>query len=64
MVYKQAWSIKNYRYIWDVSVSPVICNMRVTKMLVDGGVGLNLISVKLMENLQISTKELAPTGVF
>jgi hypothetical protein len=23
MVYKQAWSIKNYRYVWDVSVLPV-----------------------------------------
>jgi hypothetical protein len=22
MVYKQAWSIKNYRYVWDVSISP------------------------------------------
>jgi hypothetical protein len=64
MVYKQAWSIKNYRYVWDVSVSLVICNMRVTKMLVDGGACLNLISIKLMENLQISMKELAPNGAF
>jgi hypothetical protein len=32
-------------------VSPVIGNMRVTKMLVNGGAGLNLISVKLMEKL-------------
>jgi hypothetical protein len=32
-------------------VSPVICNMRVTKMLVDSGASLNLIFVKLMENL-------------
>jgi hypothetical protein len=38
--------------------------MRVTKMLVDGSAGLNLISVKLMEKLQISRKELAPTGAF
>jgi hypothetical protein len=44
--------------------SPLIRNMRVTKMLVDGGVGLNLISVKLMEKLQISKRELSPTGVF
>jgi hypothetical protein len=32
-------------------VSPAIRNMWVTKMLVDGGAGLNLISVKLMEKL-------------
>jgi hypothetical protein len=45
-------------------VSIVIRNVRVTKMLVDGGTGLNLISVKLMEKLKISQKELAPTGAF
>jgi hypothetical protein len=45
-------------------VSPVIRNERVTKMLVDGGAGLNLISVKLMEVLQISKRELTPTGAF
>jgi hypothetical protein len=32
-------------------VSPLIRNVRVTKMLVDGGAGLNLISIKLMEKL-------------
>jgi hypothetical protein len=45
-------------------VSPVIRNMRVTKMLVDGEAGLNVISVKLMEVLQISKRELAPTSAF
>jgi hypothetical protein len=45
-------------------VSLVIRNMRVTKMLVDGGACLNLISIKLMEVLQISKRELAPTGAF
>jgi hypothetical protein len=45
-------------------VSPMICNMRVIKMLVDGGEGLNLISVKLMEVLQISKRELTLTGAF
>jgi hypothetical protein len=32
-------------------VYPMIRNVRVTNMLVDGGVGLNLISVKLLEKL-------------
>jgi hypothetical protein len=45
-------------------VSPVIRNVRVIKMLVDGRAGLNLISVKLMEVLQISKKELTPTDAF
>jgi hypothetical protein len=25
MVYKQAWSIKNYRYVWDVSGCDLMC---------------------------------------
>jgi hypothetical protein len=33
-------------------------------MLVDGRAGLNLISVKLMEVLQISKRELTPTNAF
>jgi hypothetical protein len=33
-------------------------------MLVDGGAGLNLILVKLMEVLQISKRDLTPTGAF
>jgi hypothetical protein len=45
-------------------VSPVIRTVRVTKMLVDGGASLNLISVKLMEKLQISRKELAAISAF
>jgi hypothetical protein len=24
MVYKQAWSIKNYRYVWDVSSAKIL----------------------------------------
>jgi hypothetical protein len=45
-------------------VSPIINNVTVTKMLVDGGAGLNLISVKLIEKLQIAEEQLAPTGTF
>ena len=36
----------------------------VTKMLVDGGVGLNLISPKVISKLQISNEELKVTGMF
>lgn len=32
-------------------VSPTINNINVSKMLVDGGAGLNLLSVKLLEKL-------------
>ena len=35
-------------------VSPTINNVTVSKMLVDGGAGLNLISARLMEKLQIT----------
>ena len=45
-------------------VSPVINNVTVTKMLVDGRVGLNLISAKLLGKLQIPRGSLAPTEPF
>ena len=45
-------------------VSPIIHNVVVSKMLIDGGAGLNLISAKLMEKLQISEEQLRPTGPF
>ena len=41
-------------------VSPVIHNVTVTKMLVDGGAGLNLISTDLLGKLQIPREQLAP----
>ena len=45
-------------------VAPTINNVRVTKMLVDGGAGLNLLSAKLMEKLQISPEQQLPMGPF
>ena len=45
-------------------VSPIIHNVVVSKMLVDGGAGLNLLSVKLMEKLQLTEELLQPTGSF
>ena len=45
-------------------VSPTIRNLRVTKMLVDGRAGLNLISPEVIRKLQISEEELETTGMF
>ena len=45
-------------------VSPTICNLKVTKMLVDGGVCLNIISPKVISKLQIADEELKLTGTF
>ena len=50
--------------ILPLVVSPVIHNVTVTKMLVDGGDGLNLISAALLEKLQVSREQLVPTGSF
>ena len=44
-------------------VSPTIRNLKVTKMLVDGGAGLNLISPKIINKLQIEEEELKVTGM-
>ena len=45
-------------------VSPTICNLKVTKMLVDGGAGLNLISPVVIKRLQIPDGDLEETGTF
>ena len=45
-------------------VSPTIRNLKVTKMLVDGGAGLNLISSTVLQKLQIPDSELEETGTF
>ena len=45
-------------------VSPTIRNLKVTKMLVDGGAGLNLISSAVLQKLQIPDSELEETDTF
>ena len=45
-------------------VSPTIRNLKVTKVLVDGGAGLNLISPAMIKKLQISDGDLEETGTF
>ena len=45
-------------------VSPTIRNLKVTKMLVDGGAGLNLISPVVISKLQIVGEELEVTDTF
>ena len=45
-------------------VSPTIRNLKVTKLLVDDGAGLNLISPKVISKLQIVEEELKVTGTF
>src|SRR3954462_1587421 len=45
-------------------VSPTIRNLKVTKMLVDGGASLNLISSAVLQKLQVPDGELEETGTF
>src|SRR3954465_7648214 len=45
-------------------VSPTIRILKVTKMLVDGGAGLNLIPPAVIEKLQIPDGDLEETGTF
>ena len=45
-------------------VSSMICNLKVTKILVDGGAGLNLISPVVIKRLQIPDGDLEETGTF
>ena len=45
-------------------VSPIIHNYKVTKMLVDGGSSLNLLTAKVLTTLQIPVSRLQDTGMF
>ena len=44
--------------------SPTIRNLKVTKMLVDGGAGMSLISLAVISKLQIAEEELEVTYTF
>ena len=44
--------------------SPVITNVQVTKTLIDGGAGLNVLSVDTFDNLQVPYEQLQPTKPF
>ena len=44
--------------------SPVISNVQVTRILIDGGAGLNVLSVETFNNLQVPYNQLQPTKPF
>ena len=44
--------------------SPVISNVQVTKTLIDGGTGLNVLSVDMFDSLQVPYDQLQPTKPF
>ena len=44
--------------------SPVISNVQVTRTLIDGGAGLNVLSVEMFDNLQVPYDQLQPTKPF
>ena len=44
--------------------SPVISNVQVTKTVIDGGAGLNVLSVEMFDNLQVPYGQLQPTKPF
>ena len=44
--------------------SPVISNVQVTKTLIDGGARLNVLSVEMLDNLQVPYDQLQPTKPF
>ena len=44
--------------------SPIISNVQVTKTLIDGGAGLNVLSVETFDRLQVPYDQLQPTKPF
>ena len=44
--------------------SPVISNVQVTRTLIDGGAGLNVLSIETFNNLQVPYDQLQPTKPF
>ena len=61
-----AWKLrrKGRRVIVDVVDHRGISNVRVTKTLIDGGAGLNVLSVDTFDNLQVLYDQLQPTKPF
>ena len=45
-------------------VSPTICNVKVGRVLIDGGAGLNLLSKEAFEKLQVPFRRLKPSLPF
>ena len=45
-------------------VSPTICNIQVTRMLVDGGAGLNILTPDVFKKMQVPPGRLQPTMPF
>jgi hypothetical protein len=50
--------------VLPIVVSPVMKNVTLTRMLVDGGASLNLLAAVLLEKLQVPLERLAPTRYF
>ena len=44
--------------------SPIISNVQVTRTLIDGGAGLNVLSVETFNNIQVPYSQLQPTKPF
>ena len=44
--------------------TPTINNIAVTKTLLDGGAGLNVLSIETFEKLKVAYERLAPTSLF
>ena len=44
--------------------SPIISNVQVTKTVIDGSAGLNVLSVEMFDNLQVPYNQLQPTKPF
>ena len=44
--------------------SPVVGNVQVTKTLIDGGAGLNVLSVETFDSLQVPYDQFRPTKPF
>ena len=46
------------------ALSPIISNIQVTKTLINGGAGLNVLSVEMFDSLQVPYDQLQPTKPF
>ena len=59
-------STQVFDYSWHLPMlySPVISNVQVTRTLIDGGAGLNVLSVEMFNNLQVPYGQLQPTKPF
>ena len=64
LLFLRPGQVRGHRWRSPHALLPVISNVTVTKTLIDGGAGLNVLSVQTFDRLQVPYYQLHPTKAF